>query len=291
MFTTRPELSGTFGMVASTHWLASAAGMAVLEHGGNAFDAAVATGFALQVVEPHLNGPGGEVPILLWSDGRPRVICGQGPAPRSATIAAYRERGLDLVPGTGPARGLRAGRVRRLDADAARLRHDDAAPGPAVRDRLLARRLPGAPPHRRDDRRRRAPLPSGVARVGRAVAAGARARHADAQPPARGDLRAPRRRRRGGRPRPRGADRRRPPRVARRLRRRRDRRAPRRLSHRRGPGGLPRHHGGAGQPRLPRLDRVQDRAVGPGAGAAAAARAARRLRARRHALRRSASTR
>jgi len=33
-FTTRPELAGTFGMVASTHWLASAAGMAVLEHGG-----------------------------------------------------------------------------------------------------------------------------------------------------------------------------------------------------------------------------------------------------------------
>jgi gamma-glutamyltranspeptidase/glutathione hydrolase len=102
MFTTRPELSGTFGMVASTHWLASAAGMAVLEHGGNAFDAAVATGFALQVVEPHLNGPGGEVPIMLWSDGRPRVICGQGPAPRAATIDAYDERGLDLVPGTGP---------------------------------------------------------------------------------------------------------------------------------------------------------------------------------------------
>ena len=65
-FTTRPELRGTFGMVASTHWLASAAGMAVLERGGNAFDAAVATGFTLQVVEPHLNGPGGEVPALLW---------------------------------------------------------------------------------------------------------------------------------------------------------------------------------------------------------------------------------
>jgi gamma-glutamyltranspeptidase/glutathione hydrolase len=102
MFTTRPELSGTFGMVASTHWLASAAGMAVLEHGGNAFDAAVAAGFALQVVEPHLNGPGGEVPMLVHADGRVRVICGQGPAPRAATIEAYRDRGLDLVPGTGP---------------------------------------------------------------------------------------------------------------------------------------------------------------------------------------------
>src|ERR1700750_828711 len=99
-FTTRPELAGTFGMVASTHWLASAAGMAVLERGGNAFDAAVATGFALQVVEPHLNGPGGEGPILLY-DGQARVICGRGPAPAGATIAHYRSLGLDLVPGTG----------------------------------------------------------------------------------------------------------------------------------------------------------------------------------------------
>src|SRR5262245_18883452 len=88
-------------MVASTHWLASAAGMAVLERGGNAFDAAVAAGLALQVVEPHLNGPGGEVPILLWHDGAARVICGQGPAPSGATIEAYRARGLELVPGKG----------------------------------------------------------------------------------------------------------------------------------------------------------------------------------------------
>src|SRR5512144_2356740 len=102
-FTTRPELSGTFGMVASTLWLASAAGMAVLEGGGNAFDAAVATGFALQVVEPHLNGPGGEVPILLYSakNDRVDVVCGQGVAPAAATIGAYRSLGLDLVPGTG----------------------------------------------------------------------------------------------------------------------------------------------------------------------------------------------
>ncbi len=102
-FTTRPELSGTFGMVASTHWLASAAGMATLEAGGNAFDAAVATGFALQVVEPHLNGPAGEVPILLYeaAGGRVEVICGQGPSPAAATVEHFEGLGLDLVPGTG----------------------------------------------------------------------------------------------------------------------------------------------------------------------------------------------
>src|SRR5437763_1904406 len=102
---TRPELRGTFGMVASTHWLGSAAGMAVLEQGGNAFDAAVATGFTLQVVEPHLNGPGGDLPALLWpaDRDRPLVLCAQGPAPRAATISHYRdELGLALVPGTGP---------------------------------------------------------------------------------------------------------------------------------------------------------------------------------------------
>ena len=103
MFTIRPELVGTHGMVASTHWLASSAGMAVLESGGNAFDAAVAAGLTLQVVEPHLNGPGGEVPIIFHSADRAEtlVIGGQGPAPAAASIAHFEELGLDLVPGTG----------------------------------------------------------------------------------------------------------------------------------------------------------------------------------------------
>jgi gamma-glutamyltranspeptidase/glutathione hydrolase len=103
-FTTRPELIGTFGMVASTHWLASSVGMAMLERGGNAFDAAVAAGFTLHVCEPHLNGPGGDLPILLYSarEDRVRGVCGQGVAPAGATIAHYRDHlGLDLIPGTG----------------------------------------------------------------------------------------------------------------------------------------------------------------------------------------------
>src|SRR6478752_3460279 len=82
-FTTRPEIEGTFGVVTSTHW--------------------VATAFTLQVVEPHLNGPGGDVPVLVFDvrRGRPEVICGQGVAPAAATIAHYRALGLDMVPGTG----------------------------------------------------------------------------------------------------------------------------------------------------------------------------------------------
>jgi gamma-glutamyltranspeptidase/glutathione hydrolase len=102
-FTTRPEIDGTFGVVTSTHWIATAVGMATLEKGGNAFDAAAATAFTLQVVEPHLNGPGGDVPVIVH-DVRKRkveVICGQGPAPAAATIAHYRGEALDMVPGTG----------------------------------------------------------------------------------------------------------------------------------------------------------------------------------------------
>lgn len=102
-FTTRPEILGTFGVVTTTHWIASAVGMAILEKGGNAFDAAVAAGFVLQVVEPHLCGPGGDLPALIHSarTGRTEVICAQGPAPAGATIEHYRSEGLDLIPGDG----------------------------------------------------------------------------------------------------------------------------------------------------------------------------------------------
>src|SRR5215813_4990913 len=102
-FTTRREIDGTFGVVTSTHWIATAVGMATLEKGGNAYDAAVATAFTLQVVEPHLNGPGGDVPVILHDvkRGRTDVICGQGPAPAKATIAHYRNEGIEIIPGTG----------------------------------------------------------------------------------------------------------------------------------------------------------------------------------------------
>lgn len=102
-FTTRPEIKGTFGVVTSTHWLASSAGMRMLELGGNAFDAATAAGFVLQVVEPHLNGPGGDMTLQFFNvhHTKARVLCGQGCAPEHATIEHFKKIGIDLIPNNG----------------------------------------------------------------------------------------------------------------------------------------------------------------------------------------------
>src|SRR5262249_27929789 len=102
-FTTRPELRGSFGAIATTHWIASAAGMSVLERGGNAFDAAAAAGFVLQVVEPHLCGPGGEVPLIRprADADAPILSCGQGTYPAAATLERFAALRIKQVPGTG----------------------------------------------------------------------------------------------------------------------------------------------------------------------------------------------
>ncbi len=102
-FTTRPVIMGTHGMVTSGHYLASRIGLHILEDGGNAVDAGVAMGFALAVLEPYLYGIGGEVPILIYLSDQGRVIslCGQGPAPRRATIDWFMNNGIDAIPGDG----------------------------------------------------------------------------------------------------------------------------------------------------------------------------------------------
>ncbi len=75
----------------------------MLDRGGNAFDAAVAAAFVLQVVEPHLNGPAGDASILAYAPatGTPKAICGQGPMPAGASLARFRELGLTQIPGSG----------------------------------------------------------------------------------------------------------------------------------------------------------------------------------------------
>ncbi len=100
---TRPEIAGWYGVASSSHWLASATAMRLLERGGNAFDAAVAAGFVLQVATPHLNGPAGDLALLCHeaASGDTQALCGQGPTPAAATIERFRALGLDLIPGTG----------------------------------------------------------------------------------------------------------------------------------------------------------------------------------------------
>lgn len=103
VFTTRPVIMGNNGMVTSGHYLASRIGLHILEEGGNAVDAGVAMGFALAVLEPYIYGIGGEVPILIYlaEQGRVVSLCGQGPAPRNATIEWFRKNGIDTIPGDG----------------------------------------------------------------------------------------------------------------------------------------------------------------------------------------------
>ena len=102
--TTRPVVSGTQGVVSAGHPLVSMAGMRMLLLGGNAFDAAVAAGFAAAVVEPTASYTLCGECVALIHDARTRetmALSGQGTAAALATVSLFRERRLDRIP-TGP---------------------------------------------------------------------------------------------------------------------------------------------------------------------------------------------
>ncbi|MEE8442642.1 MAG: gamma-glutamyltransferase family protein [Dehalococcoidia bacterium] len=103
VFTTRPVIMGTRGVVTSGHYLATAAGFRIMEQGGNAIDAAAAMCFCLNLLEPQSNGIGGEVPVLVYSakEGKTYAISGVGWSPKAFTIEWCRQNGIDLIPGDG----------------------------------------------------------------------------------------------------------------------------------------------------------------------------------------------
>ena len=219
MFTTRPEIAGTFGVVATTHWIASQVGMAVLERGGNAFDAAAAAGFTLQVAEPHLNGPGGDVPIILHDAAHRHPARHLRPGrrrPRRRRSRRFAALGLDLDPRHRAAARRGARRLRRLGADAARLGHLGAARCAGLRHRLCRATACSWCRASRPRSRRVRPLFEAEWPSSAAVwlpGGGARSRARCSPTPALAATYERLCARRGRRRRPRGADRCRPPRL------------------------------------------------------------------------------
>ena len=100
--TLRPEILGTRGIVAAGRHYSVSAGVRILQQGGNAVDAGVASVLAASVCEISHFGFGGEAPTMIY-DAKTReviVVNGQGPAPKAAAPALFADRGF--VPGNGP---------------------------------------------------------------------------------------------------------------------------------------------------------------------------------------------
>ena len=100
---TRSVVLARNGVIATSQPLASAAGLAVLQQGGNAIDAAVTAAAVLSVVEPTMNGIGGDLFALVYDPKtkRVRALNASGRAPASATLEEFSRRGLSSVPYRG----------------------------------------------------------------------------------------------------------------------------------------------------------------------------------------------
>jgi gamma-glutamyltranspeptidase / glutathione hydrolase len=103
MTTIYPQIMGREAMVSTEHYLSASAGARMFARGGNAIDAAVAATFVEGVVNPHMHTIGGEAPMLIYVANEARVVAVNGNmvAPATATIAHYRNLGIELVPGEG----------------------------------------------------------------------------------------------------------------------------------------------------------------------------------------------
>lgn len=103
-------LKSTFasnGMVVAPHHLAAESGLAVLREGGNALEAMIAAAASITVVYPHMNSIGGDgFWVISPANGDPVAIDACGAAGAGATIARYRDEGLEAVPARGPLAAL-----------------------------------------------------------------------------------------------------------------------------------------------------------------------------------------
>lgn len=92
---------GSRGMVATSQALGAQVGMQILQQGGNAVDAAIATAAALTVVEPTSNGLGSDAFAIVWFNGELHGLNASGPAPQAATIEAIKALGHERIPDHG----------------------------------------------------------------------------------------------------------------------------------------------------------------------------------------------
>jgi gamma-glutamyltranspeptidase/glutathione hydrolase len=97
---TRSVVMARNGVIATSQPLATAAGLRVLESGGNAIDAAVTAAAVLSVVEPTMNGPGGDLFAMVYSvkDHQVHGLNASGRAPAAATPEEFKRRGLQRIP-------------------------------------------------------------------------------------------------------------------------------------------------------------------------------------------------
>jgi gamma-glutamyltranspeptidase/glutathione hydrolase len=100
---TRSVVLGRNGMIATSQPLASAAGLKVLQDGGNAIDAAITAAAVLAVVEPTMNGIGGDLFAIVYDakTGKLRALNSSGRSGHAATPEAFASRGLTRIPNAG----------------------------------------------------------------------------------------------------------------------------------------------------------------------------------------------